>query len=573
MPVDSSLASGPLEAACDADALGMRAIAAMADGRWHDAARGWEALYAQGSLTLEQCHACARVYERLQWWERHEALLNAATERFPLEASLRLRQTYRRAALCVESGAFEKAQPLFEEVHAGSFEHWPPALNFLRWELKIGLALMPMQTAAERRAWLETGLLFKAGEVYPQRIAGFRAVVAEMSWDDVARLGFLSCVGSLAKVIMAYDQPVRFIKDEELLPAVRAVAEFWASHDQALIGLPCAYLEFFTRLFISFGYLSLYEAARAQWVERLPLQLGALREPLHFAYAISWANEQQMPERYGEVVRALAHASCQLYLEPCVSLSAFYHAVEAPAFRRSAMDGDFEAYVRGRSVAIVGPVDVGLRSGPEIDDFDVVIRFNHHVGVKYDPDVFGSKTQVSYYQRTLFEKYSQQALSDAFSQLEFAVVDAYSWARYPWLRTAGCRVRERLNVWFYQENPMLLGNPYAIPRVIFDVLRFRPRRMKVFGANLYTSMSYLPGYCERGSMSERGFDIFKTWSVHDPLSNFLMMKHFFMHGHVECDDVLVRLLSLKPGEYVDRLRQRYGEVRVGQHAGELDAPA
>lgn len=65
---------------------------------------------------------------------------------------------------------------------------------------------------------------------------------------------------------------------------------------------------------------------------------------------------------------------------------------------------EFAKLVNGKNIAIVGPVDVGLMSGAEIDSYDLIIRFNHTSKSIYDSKKFGSKTDISYYTDTAFKK-------------------------------------------------------------------------------------------------------------------------------------------------------------------------
>lgn len=210
---------------------------------------------------------------------------------------------------------------------------------------------------------------------------------------------------------------------------------------------------------------------------------------------------------------------------------------------------DYNKFLRGKSVAIVGPVDVGLENGQEIDAYDVVVRFNFKGIENYDSTKFGSKTNISYYIKSDL-KVALESNAEAVNELTYVVypemaqdvVDKYSDKIAP-------NCISRLHVHKKQFCPFLHGAPNAIQKALLDLLRYECGPIKVFNANIFVDNNKLVSSYRESSKHPK----FMNMTYHDPVSNFVFMKKLFASNVYEADNILESVLTLSSASYVDRI--------------------
>jgi len=207
----------------------------------------------------------------------------------------------------------------------------------------------------------------------------------------------------------------------------------------------------------------------------------------------------------------------------------------------------FDALVRGKSVAIVGPASTQERWGEEIESFDVVIRPGITSPMPADMQTtLGSRSDAVYYNGPDEIDHSdkiRELLQN--NQIGMAVL------RTPNLMSSGVYsgLSARLNstiIKFWECDFGLLG----VPKILWDVLKFSPRRIKVFNSDFYsTPTPYRDGYRadEKDNIRKR------TLARHDLIENYVLCQHLFGENLFEADPKLEALLRLPLGIYLERL--------------------
>jgi hypothetical protein len=547
----------------------LAATLAISAGSWEEAAEIYQHLLGQGPLPSNtDYHACAYVYERLARWDVHESIVQAGLKVFPGDKVLQARQRYNQAMRCIGREDWDGAWQILEFLRLNPAPSaWPYAIRYHRWQVRFARELLGLTDPQARLNKIDAYQLFKSTDIFPERIAGILYAVDALPWDRALRKGFAEHAALLIECLKNHDARIRLIDDVSLNQGIARMAGFWRANIGAMQGLPCGYYEFFARLFLCRGYLKLYAQLRKLFVAHLALtQIGA-REQVGFAYQVALANEQGDINTYKRLVQQAeqleddARPALMNYLH----LSSFYYAQQVLTCLVKMDDVAFYEYIRGKTVAIVGPVDVGLDSGAEIDSFDVVVRFNYRHGLGYAASKFGAKTNMSYYLQAVLPEVPPLELAEAMQQLEFAVIDEVSLRSRSWFTALNVRVRQRLALVGYLDNPLLIGYAGAVQRVLFDILRFQPQRVKVFAADLFTGMSYRSEYLVHSSLGKNGGNIFPGLSLHDPVSNFLLMQRFVQSSRVEVDAVLAQVLALNEDEYIERLQDCHDKFIATAH--------
>ncbi|WP_186171462.1 XcbB/CpsF family capsular polysaccharide biosynthesis protein [Vibrio chagasii] len=214
---------------------------------------------------------------------------------------------------------------------------------------------------------------------------------------------------------------------------------------------------------------------------------------------------------------------------------------------------DFSDYVKGKSIAVVGPVNSELVQGEEIDNFDIVVRFNFKGISNLPSDYFGTKTNVSFYIGTKLPRdKTNSELVNAMNNLDWVVSDVIHNENDPCFYGVKTRVRNRYKSGHPKYTTLYKGTNNAVQRALIDLLRFKPKNIKVFNSNLFLDNNYTAGYNTKlVNPSDYGF------TRHDPIGNFTLIKNLWLNEIIEVDSELKRVIALSEEEYCEALEYRY----------------
>lgn len=410
----------------------------------------------------------------------------------------------------------------------------------------------PGQRLSELGSWS----VYRCAGLHPRCFVGVDMAVAWSGWPECLRKAFLACWNPLQVSLEQAAGPFWRWPDKACQVQAERLADVVRTFPECLACLPLPIELFFARLFLLAGQLDLYWRHRASFVERAGLRdretLERADETLPAMYRMTWANEQADPEQLVSLIEELglslavqpeAHREflhlSHLYRERCRDYELAMNTIT------TVNEAAFASSIRGRRIAIVGPADVGLESGPEINGFDLVIRPTHRAGNVLPQRQFGSRSDIAYYLEGDLSSSSPVQFLSAMRGLRFVVLADNCRQRFLWLNELGERLRTRFEIGI-RRNPFLVGYPAAIPRILMDVLRFSPAEVKVFNANLYLTTKYAGNYLQDAS-----FSFYPGFALHDPVSNFNFMQRAWRGGWYEADSVLASILSLSVQEYQD----------------------
>jgi hypothetical protein len=216
--------------------------------------------------------------------------------------------------------------------------------------------------------------------------------------------------------------------------------------------------------------------------------------------------------------------------------------------RSDANDDRFRRLVTGRSVAIVAPGNTGTSHGSEIDGFDLVVRtnFRAHETIAAHAPLIGTRTDITYFNGNFEPENREEILANLRERpLSFAVMrfdDAEALDLYRAILPV------RVGTIF---NPYYRMNAYAVPKIVHDLSRFGPARIKIFNADFFLGPApHYSGYLN--------YDIklMQSFLGHDVLRNFRLVQNWFRAGIVEADDALTAILNLSEDEVIDRVAKR-----------------
>lgn len=544
---------------CDVEETSVRAVRAMESREWPEALAHWSSAQASGELSIECIHAFARTCEVLQEWELHEELLKYAVLRYPHNYSLSLRVEFSEAMSSFRMGdwleAFERLSRL---ARLESMKVWPIALGWYRWHALINIKIMGVDSLSERLAIIDDWSTFRGHGIRSSQIAGLELAIDCMGLEADLETKFRRAYLPISTFLKSTNSLLWREDMSSIKQDVGGLADFFRMYPGVLQGLPASMLGFFASFFLCFGVSDIYVRSRKLFSEKLALSIddqaldGRLIQQVK---NICFINETLDGKRFSKAesfVKRHFLGDARDHLLYFLKFSELYHrrpgAIDFRSLGEKEEDRFFSRYLKGKSVALVGPVDVGLANGAEIESFDVVIRFNCRHSDAFHEDAFGRRTDIGYYVCDDLLVGESENFLRAMNTLDFVVVDQVSLKKIEWLDQVSRPVRASMDVGGYGVNPYLLGYANAIQRVLMDIARYPVAKVKVFNANLYVSKGYSAGYAQG-----RVMEYFKAFSLHDPVSSFVFTKRMFELGWIEADPVLADVLDLTTDAYLERL--------------------
>jgi hypothetical protein len=255
--------------------------------------------------------------------------------------------------------------------------------------------------------------------------------------------------------------------------------------------------------------------------------------------------------------KQLAFSSVEAYENASVLRDIFYNRLDGIPNFTDEKDLAFFEYIKGKSVAIVGPANADVPYGSEIDGYDIVVRLSYRGEEKSasEHENYGKKTDISYFSAHL--RYFVDEIVSLSETIGFICVTLPKFGP----KVLECQnVRETVKI-----ESCYLGNTNLIQAALIEMLYCQPSKVKVFCSNLFlTDKPYNTAYPSTdmlntvsGGQPHRGINSI-TFTNHDPINNFLIMKTLYDNNVIEADHDLERVLKLTAEEYMTGLQNIYG---------------
>lgn len=100
-------------------------------------------------------------------------------------------------------------------------------------------------------------------------------------------------------------------------------------------------------------------------------------------------------------------------------------------------------------------------------------------------------------------------------------------------------------------NPYYRMNSYAIPKIVYDLIRFAPKRIKIFNADFF--LGRIPHY---SGYLDYDINLVQSFLGHDVLRNIRLLQQWLRMGLVAADDVLDEILNSTEVLILDRISRR-----------------
>jgi hypothetical protein len=221
------------------------------------------------------------------------------------------------------------------------------------------------------------------------------------------------------------------------------------------------------------------------------------------------------------------------------------------------LDSKFHSLIKGKSIAIVGPSSTIEKDADEIDSFDLVVRLNYIRQDKGCDKIFnGVKTDISYFN-------GQHANSINFKN-KTLVLEALSYSCFKKKlgvssfikkRSVSIKYREMLNF----DSFLWHGTFNLIPLVLMDILAYKPKKIKIFHADLMLTSTNYKGYRSKIKLNhEKINETFRIGTItHDPVSQYKLLKKIHDSHKFSGDGGFEKLMAMGETNYVKELQKLY----------------
>ena len=196
---------------------------------------------------------------------------------------------------------------------------------------------------------------------------------------------------------------------------------------------------------------------------------------------------------------------------------------------------NFETYVAGKTIAVVGPAPMLTDQSAEIDAHDLVYRPGHSpVGGWY-----GTRTDIAYLNGQL----GRAILDDDHRHLKTRI-DGATWWVYKSRQGRQYRPDGLERV---AHRPTHIQNPNAVTGILWDLTHYQPASITVYGADLYAAgpgHAYHDGY-DRRDAGGQGQGIL----MHRPMEQLKVHRQVYETGLIVGDDRYVAAVTMTDQQY------------------------
>ncbi len=518
---------------------------------WFDAKKWWEkAKCTKKKFSALNYNRYAKACEMVDDWALHERLVSEGLANHPADRNLFKRFIFSIAQKDAGGRDYKSAIDKFKILQSiRKVESLPFAINYYR---RLSEMRVQLESSCVKNSDL---VIFNNIKLEASVFPGLTEQLICSAKDKSEWSSFLSVYQEVLSFVAKVDSPLNASTNPCLLEVIRNLAsslpldlEIELSRDAWLV-LSGIYIV--GRCF--FAYKRVRDKAVSVSVESPVEEIKNLSD-LRYSMAAACEIEQDSRQLQLAPVVKSYEAQDTLFIYSLFLYSgglANYRAGTSRYFTEC--EKAFSEYIKNKRVAIVGPVAVGANNGAEIDSYDVVVRFNFKGLNKFDPLVFGTKTNVSFY-------ISQDLPTDVVHHAKVKVMNGLDWIVCDYNQNAMSKcfeglkspIRPRFKAGHDFVNPFFKGTANAVQRCLLDLLRFPCASIKVFNSNLFLDGNYSPGYRTEASVANYNF------MRHDPVSNFIFLQRLRAHNLVEVDEVLGRVLEVDADGYVAELNARYG---------------
>ncbi|TVL99721.1 MAG: hypothetical protein CV087_16865 [Candidatus Brocadia sp. WS118] len=210
---------------------------------------------------------------------------------------------------------------------------------------------------------------------------------------------------------------------------------------------------------------------------------------------------------------------------------------------------DYYHHIKGKRIAVIGPLEFDQDYSDEIAQTDLVIELNGLESAREAAKMkYHGRPDIVYYNNSRNAGNAKGDFSDVVQGASYFVIKNDRFLN-KLNEFTPCRVTP-------QSNSLTWNGTFSMMEItLSDLLLFDPAEVKVYGVDLYLSFNYSSSYGNKPPDSLKGITM--NFTVHDIFTQFLFMKKLFDGGYIKADQRLSNVLRLSLEEYAAKLESLY----------------
>ena len=206
--------------------------------------------------------------------------------------------------------------------------------------------------------------------------------------------------------------------------------------------------------------------------------------------------------------------------------------------------------IKNKNIAIVGPADNKNKNGEEIDNFDTVVRINNlneeNLNLKK-----GYKTDIIFLNGVKSDQVIIENKLSFIKKIKILFVKNNSYSHL-FKKIGLSNIKLITNI----DNFFALGIANMLPFILFEILRYNPKKIKVFDNDLMLNPKRMKNYQSRSSYDIKNF--LRMLTHHDPVSQLNFIKFLCNKNKIITGDKNF-LSAIKNNEinYLKKLEKNY----------------
>lgn len=212
---------------------------------------------------------------------------------------------------------------------------------------------------------------------------------------------------------------------------------------------------------------------------------------------------------------------------------------------------EFYKMIVNKKIAIVGPASGHIALEELRKEFDIIVTMNYKGDWSSSPDIV-------YYPQDVVNQIMMEnngvCHAERLFESYFSVFDSAQLSNDQLKLVKAGRARKE-----WRNGMNLFANGYAsmIPFIVFDIMCFEPKNIKVFNTNFYLSkqkyqMKYLGAVADQNNKME-GSKFYVGASGHNFYEQFQLTKDLFNHNCVEFDEMGLEAIEVELEDYCNVL--------------------
>lgn len=217
----------------------------------------------------------------------------------------------------------------------------------------------------------------------------------------------------------------------------------------------------------------------------------------------------------------------------------------------------YHKIITGKKVAIVGPAPISEEVGKEIDSHDSVVRFNYRGPIDQEEGLYtGAKVDIAYQNGPNVRAYFKDEIPDYMDDVAVYNVEYITNSALANENECGKARNGGTRIKLYS------GVMMAVPAALFDIVRYKPEKISLYGTNFYLSSNpYSKSYTTHKGLNryaKQNIDrLLELVGAHDLIAQKRFVKNLSRNNAIKLDSKGDEVINMSDEEYMSELEKLY----------------